>query len=88
MVVVLCLNDGNRVVRIDVKDVIGLLRFFAEHKITLEINFTVCNLRFHRNTVNVPFRSDCRSNKPELDIFFGHMFFINHDLSLLYSSAI
>jgi len=63
VLVVLGFDNGNRVIRIYIKDIIGLLGLFTEHKIALEFDFAVRDFCFHRNAINVPFCSDCRSNE-------------------------
>ena len=74
MIVVFGLHDGNRIVRTEVKHIVGFLRSFTNRSIALEADHSVgqLDLRLHRDGVEPPFLLNGRRDELKLDVFFRH----------------
>ena len=76
MLIILCFNDCNRVIRIDIKDIVRLLRLLSGNHITTKVILAIGNLRFHSNAIVWPFGHNGRRNKLKLNIFLSHLVFL------------
>jgi hypothetical protein len=85
--IVLCFNNGYGFVRIYIKKLVSLFRLFADHKISLEVNFAVCDFCFHRIWSRLHLALIAGVDIAELDIFFRSSVFVDHVYSLLSSSG-
>ena len=72
VIVVFCLHHGNRVIRVQVQQIIGALGLFTENQIALDVDFPVGQSRFHRYFSDVPLGGNCRGDILELDVLFRH----------------
>ena len=56
MGIVFCFHNRNRIVCTEVQDIICPLGFFAEYKVALQVNLTVCDAGLHSDLFPAPFR--------------------------------
>ena len=52
--IVLCLYNGNGIVCAEIQDIIRAFGLFAEHKVALQVDFTVCDAGFHSDFIPIP----------------------------------
>lgn len=78
VMIALCLHNGYRVVIIYIENVIGIFGLLTEHKDTLKVNFSVCNLGFYRDVVKWLFEDDSGRNILQIDIFFCHLLLVHY----------
>ena len=86
MIVVLCFNDRNGMVFIQIEKIINLLRSLAVSHVTLDVDAPIRDLCLHGDihTILPSGSVNRRSDVVELDVFFGHLFLIkNHQTILL-----
>ena len=78
MLIVLCLNYGNRMVRAEQKKIVGFLRSVALYDLSCQIDPACCDLRFHQDILILPLLLDCRSDVTELDVLFCQLGIVRH----------
>ena len=76
MIVVLCLYHSNRVIWVQVQQIIGALGLFTENQIALDVDFAIGQARFHGDLFNVPLGGNRWGDVSKLDIFFRHLAFV------------
>ena len=72
VLIVLGLDNRNRVVRVDVQHIVRPLRQRARHQIAPQIDLSIGDLRLHRHPP-VPLGGKRRCDEVELDVLFGHL---------------
>ena len=73
MIVVFCFNNGNRIIRAQVKHIVCTFRLFTGHNVTFEVDTAIRNFCFQRDVLVVPLCRDCGCDVVKLNIFFGHL---------------
>ena len=74
--VVLRLDHRDGIVGAQIEEIIDAFRLFADGEIAFQIDLAVRDLRLHRDFLEVPFGRDGGGDILHLDVFFGHLLFI------------
>ena len=77
MVVIFCLNDGDRIIGIQIQDIIGTLSFRTGIYISAQDDLAVRNSGFHRDLGMAPLLRDSGRDIVVLNIFLCHILFGN-----------
>ncbi|MPN61105.1 hypothetical protein SDC9_208839 [bioreactor metagenome] len=77
MMIILCFNDRDGVVLVDIEDIVRPLGRPAHSIIAAQVDSAIRDLCFHGDLIMAPFGGDGRRDEPQLDIFFSHLLSIN-----------
>ena len=76
--VVFRLHHSNRVVGIQIQQIIHALRRLTEGKVSLQVDPSIGDLRLHRDFILAPLHRNRRRDALKLDVLFAHQVFGQH----------